>query len=218
MVDALKDSMKERNAVIEDRFFINERVLREFREKVLKSNAQLFLALKAIKARETERFYAAAIQEHGERLQEKVRNNQPFRGNDWADWQLDQAKMESAMYHWLQLSDGWHPSVREWINDVKPESLTSLDWGEIDELFEKSGQVITYKTQISKYDNWMRLRNHVALAIHHAAFGGPDADEILQYIPGGGPSVEKVKEKLDAKRRGETLRQIVEGNGGGAGS
>lgn len=192
---SLQDTIAAQTKVFEDRHLIDERNLLEFREEVLKSNGQLFLALQAIRAREQERFYAQIIEEKGKRLQDKVERNEPFQGQDWAEWEVCQNQLNSAMYKWLEIADGWHPQIRGWINDVHPDSLTVPEWGDIDPLFQRSGQVIAYKTQIAKFNNWLRLRTHVTSAIHLAAFGGPHAGEILEHIPGGAPTVDRVKER-----------------------
>ncbi|MEA3012863.1 MAG: hypothetical protein QOD42_1408 [Sphingomonadales bacterium] len=199
-LDKLKEAIQAKDKVFEDRHFIDERNLTELRDATAKSTAQLYLALQAIRARETERFYADIVEEEGTALQAKVRDNEPFQGDDWADWEAGQLRLEGAMGHWLEVADGWQPKVREWINDVPSDSLTSSGWGDIDDLFQKHGQVIKYKTQIAKFNNWKRLRNHVSSAIYMAAFGGPHADEILETIPGGGPTVERVKEKPNGQQ------------------
>lgn len=183
MLDGLKESIRAQNKVFEDRHLISEERQKEFREQVLRSNAQLFLALQAIRARETERFYAQIIEAEGDYLQQRVIDSRPFEGSDWADWEGHQLKLDGATHRWLELADGWHPKVREWINEMDPKSLTVLDWGDLDALFQNANQIITYKTEIIRLNNWKRLRNHVASAIHLAAFGGPHADEILQHIP-----------------------------------
>jgi hypothetical protein len=201
-LDGLKGSIQAQNKIFEDRHFIDERNLTELRDAAAKSSSQLFLALQAIRARETERFYAGIIEEEGAGLQAKIRNNEPFQGDDWNDWEAQQLRLEGAMRHWLEVADGWHPKVGEWINDIPTESLTSPDWGDIDDLFQRHGQAIKYKTQIAKFNNWTRLRTHVSTAIYMAAFGGPHADEILDTIPGGAPTVDRVKEKPNEQQSG----------------
>jgi hypothetical protein len=193
-LDALKVGIRAQSKVFEDRSLIDEVNLKEFKQEASRFNAQIFLAFQAIRAREAEQFYAAIIEQEGDYLQKKIVNGEPFQGDDWADWEVHQSKLESAMGRWLELADGWHPKVRSWINEVVPESLTSPEWGEIDDLFQRHGQAIMYKTQVAKFNNWLRLRNHVATAIYMAAFGGPHADEVLQTIPGGGPTVESVRQ------------------------
>lgn len=154
----------------------------------------LFLALQAIRAREKYRIFKKHIEEQGDFLTARVADRLPVKEQDWIDWQGHLATYESAMAHWLDIARGWHPKIEEWINTVDPRSLTSGDFGDIDDLFPGSNQVIIYKTFASKYNNWKRLENHVGSAIEMAAFGGPNIGEILDMIPGGSPTVERVME------------------------
>jgi hypothetical protein len=193
-MDGLKEAIQRRNKSFEDRHFIDEQKLAELRLETQKSVNTLFLALQALRARETEKFYAEIIQEEANNLQQDIGRDQRMTDEGWASWQDHQNKFEGALRRWLELAAGWHPGIKVAIYAVDPKSLTTADWGDIDELFSNSNQLITYKTNLIHFRNWLSLRNHVTTAIHLAAFGGPDSGDILSHIPGGGPTVASAKE------------------------
>jgi hypothetical protein len=159
-------------------------VFEAFREEMLGLNDRFQFALVALRARETERFYANQIEEIGQDLEEQVRSNRPFQDSDWFNWDGHQVRMEGAMHGWLQLADAWRPEVRAMVNDVAPQALMPSVWGQTDELFENNTQMLTYKTEIIKLRNWKRVRHLVADDLETAAFGGEAAVEILQLMRG----------------------------------
>ncbi|MCR2833324.1 hypothetical protein [Parerythrobacter lacustris] len=150
------------------------------------------MALQAIKARETEKFYSEMIEYEGEMIEAKVKAGERFTEADWAKWEGHDNRFHSSLYKWLDLGVGWFPGAREMIEEVDPRSLTIPDWGNLDSLLPGSNAVTKYKISVIKFRNWQRVRNQVRTAIYHAAFGGPNSGDLLQSIPGGGPTVERV--------------------------
>jgi hypothetical protein len=133
----------------------------------------LFLALQAIRAINIEGKLAAAIQDEGKFLNERVDEGQPVKGDDWLEWQRHHTTFESALAQWTLLAKGWDTGVDRALGEARGRDLTDKQTEGIDALFDGSKAVIVYTSFAHKFERWKVFRSHVTTALSAAAFGGP---------------------------------------------
>jgi hypothetical protein len=135
----------------------------------------LFMALQALKAFEIEGKLAAALSAEYEFLIHRVSEKLPVKGNDWIEWRARHTTFESALEQWTDLAMKWVPNVDRALQDARPSELTALDWDGLDDLFEGSNAVISYRSFAVKFARWTTFRSHLLVTLNLAAFGGHEA-------------------------------------------
>jgi hypothetical protein len=169
---------------------------KEARAKIEKTFGMIYISFQALLARERVQRFTEAIMREGEFLTSRVNAREPVKGEHWQEWRAHKTTYESAMRHWMDIARSWHPKMEEWINALHPAMLTDGRWAGIDDQFEGSNAVIEYQTFAIQFENWKRFEGNILSAIHAAAFGGPNAEKLMEAMLNGTPVIQEVTEAL----------------------